>query len=110
MDKPLDEALFEEILEEEKKDEENICYICMDVLDLPYKLPCKHEGHYNCLMGVQNRLCPLCRAPIPREITKKAEIDIDVLKDVDKLLWMYKARSGRGWWFFEANISKDIES
>lgn len=113
MHKPIDEALFDstEVDKEVdgKKKEEITCVICYEELTIPFSLPCKHEAHYNCLMGIQNRLCPFCREPIPKELYKKAQVDIDVLKEADKLLWMYKARSGRGWWFFEPNIDIDIE-
>lgn len=111
MNKPIDEALFFSS-DTDSSNEETVkeqCFICFDDLHIPFELPCKHKAHYNCLMGVVNKLCPLCRNPIPKELYKKAEVNTDVLKDADKLLWMYKARSGRGWWFFDPNIAFDIE-
>lgn len=110
MQKPIDETLFEQIVnEEEDEDEEEVCPICLEVPELPFSLPCGHKGHYNCFMGIQNSSCPLCRASIPKELYRKAEIDKDIFKETEKLLWLYKTRSGAGWWFFDADIAKEIE-
>lgn len=121
MQKPTDEALFdhsieideEEDFEDDERDNEiNICCICLLPLtkeSLPVTLSCKHIGHYNCFMGIRNHLCPLCRAPIPKELSKKAEIEADLAELTEDTKWLYKAKSKDAWWYFESGIAKQLE-
>lgn len=39
------------------------------------KLKCKHEFHKNCLSGLQNPQCPLCRHPIGEDVLDRSTID-----------------------------------
>lgn len=92
---------------------EDDCCICLQPLDkpsIPITLPCKHSGHYNCLMGVRNGLCPLCRSPIPKNLAKKVEIDYDPQEGQNMPLWLYGSRDNTTWWYFQAEHSEIMEA
>ncbi|MDD4930846.1 MAG: RING finger domain-containing protein [Candidatus Colwellbacteria bacterium] len=38
------------------------CAICLEKAEVYCTLPCKHSFHNKCVMGLQSRTCPLCRA------------------------------------------------
>jgi len=93
-----------------EKEEEETCVICLDPMipsSIPITLPCKHRGHYNCLMGVVNKLCPLCRHPIPKHLYKKVEIDYDPLQGHER--WLWGSRDGATWYYYLAEHDKLLE-
>jgi hypothetical protein len=89
------------------------CCICTCPLvpsSIPIVLPCTHSGHYNCLMGVVNGLCPLCRAPIPRELKRRVYIAEDPYRGREPPLWIYASRDNRTWWYFDVDVADEIEA
>ena len=88
------------------------CCICLSELKkdtIPIVLPCGHPGHHNCLMGVENKLCPLCRAPIPASLRKRVIVEDDPLEGKEPPLWQYQSRDGRAWWQYLPEHSAAIE-
>lgn len=53
-------------------DEDNICTLCLEIVDHP--LSCKHRVHLSCLIELGDLRCPYCRhIPIvTREASTKA--------------------------------------
>jgi len=88
------------------------CCICTDPLSkdsIPVTLPCGHRGHHNCLMGIQNKLCPLCRGPIPDTLEKRVYLEEDPLDGKEPPLWEYESRDGVSWWQYLPAHSSTIE-
>jgi hypothetical protein len=88
------------------------CCICtenLEITTIPLKLPCGHIAHHDCLMGVVNGLCPLCRAPIPLEYRKRIVVVEDVFDGKDPPLWMYMSRDNQMWWYYRPDHAKVIE-
>src|ERR1019366_6043935 len=100
-----------EVSQEEVEEVEKCC-ICLELLSknsIPITLPCKHRGHHNCLMGVTNKLCPLCRSPIPDTMRKDVVVEEDPLEGKEPPLWEYESRDGTGWWQYLPSHSDTIE-
>jgi hypothetical protein len=94
-------------------DKDESCCVCLEPLEtsrLPVKLSCRHWLHYNCALGVANRLCPLCRTPIPRSLRQGLELDADPFEGQEPPLWEYEARGpGSLTWQYEPEHSREIE-
>jgi hypothetical protein len=45
------------------------CCVCLDE-KIPYNIPCKHNLCKECYDKLIQKICPLCRRPIPIEIKK----------------------------------------
>jgi hypothetical protein len=89
------------------------CVICMDPLTpntIPVALPCKHVAHHNCLLGVRNKLCPICRAPIPADLFHHVVISDDPFEGKEPPLWMYASRDGVTWWYYLPAHSEELEA
>ena len=52
------------------------CDVCYDLLQYPVNLPCSHIFCFLCIKGAyfNNKLCPMCRAPIPDHIIKRPQV------------------------------------
>jgi Ring finger domain/WWE domain len=89
------------------------CVICTDPMlanTIPVRLPCGHSAHRNCLLGVRNKLCPLCRAPIPVELFHHVEVEDDPFEGGEPPLWMYASRDGVTWWYYLPAHSELLEA
>jgi hypothetical protein len=60
-------------------------------------------------MGIQNGLCPVCRAPIPRELKKGFTLEKDPFEGGEPPLWQYESREAGRWWDFLPARSEEIE-
>lgn len=89
----------------------NECSICLDSPNLPFTLECNHTFCYLCIKRAyisSNKLCPLCRHPIPREIYEHAKLQKELHHSNNTIKWLYKGRQS-GWWEYDNITSELIE-
>ena len=91
-----------------EQDYENECCICLEKINLPITLPCKHKFCYLCLKRAysHNYTCPLCRATIPEYIINNAKLEQKI--DFGNIVWLYSGRN-KGWWSYDPTITEQIE-
>lgn len=91
---------------------QEICSICLEELTnirIPVKLPCNHRSCYNCICGVKENKCPLCRANIPPNFLKDYKTSENVFDGKSQPLWMYESRDSVTFWYFQMDQSEEIE-
>lgn len=111
------------------------CDVCYDLLQYPVNLPCSHIFCFLCIKGAyfNNKLCPMCRAPIPDHIIKRPQVTktsdsknssrssrSDSLRsnskktekaDESSIFWCYESRrENKTWWKYDARTCTELET
>jgi len=91
-------------------EEEDECSICLQQLQYPVTLPCKHKFCFLCVKGIRSspasKTCAFCRQPfsleeVIRNLTFAPE-------EVSEVKWHYSGKTN-GWWEYDDRASKEIE-
>jgi len=90
---------------------EEDCPICLQKLQYPVTLPCKHKFCFLCVKGTRSpstsKTCALCRLPFSLE---EVEQDLSFVPDESsEVKWFYSGKEN-GWWQYDERASADIEA
>lgn len=107
------------------------CDVCYDFLQYPVNLPCSHTFCFLCIKGAyfNNKLCPMCRSPIPDHIIKRPQVQQSTNKKSqtinssssssvqpnhlytnNKVYWCYESRrEQKTWWKYDNRTSIALE-
>ena len=87
---------------------ENECCICLEKINLPITIPCKHKFCYLCLKRSyqHNSACPLCRSTIPGYVISNAKLEQKV--EFSGIVWLYSGRNN-GWWSYDPTMIEQVE-
>lgn len=115
------------------------CDVCYDLLQYPVNLPCSHIFCFLCIKGAyfNNKLCPMCRAPIPDHIIKRPQVKTSskssnstvanssrssrsnslrssskkAENDKPSVFWCYESkRENKTWWKYDARTCTELEA
>ena len=104
------------------------CDVCYDFLQYPVNLPCSHTFCFLCIKGAyfNNKLCPMCRSPIPDHIIKRPQVQQSTNKksqtinstapsssssSSSQIYWCYESRrEQKTWWKYDKRTSIELEN
>jgi len=116
------------------------CDVCYDLLQYPVNLPCSHIFCFLCIKGAyfNNKLCPMCRAPIPDHVIKRPQVKKSTSNstianstsrsdssrsnsystrskkaenDKPSIFWCYESRrENKTWWKYDARTCTELET
>lgn len=95
------------------------CDVCYDLLQYPVNLPCSHIFCFLCIKGAyfNNKLCPMCRAPIPDHVIKRPQVTKTSNSkktekaDESSIFWCYESRrENKTWWKYDARTCTELET